>query len=143
MALIAVHNILASFFQVIIHDAVDISGVSEGHMVYCEFQVCVYVCVCVLMMILFLCCGRQLVGASQQPLGTDEVVLSEDGCARLSSHNNKRYKTVLLDYRFDTEGTFETASPVPALKLQLKLASKGIFKNDKILGKVHTSTKCD
>lgn len=47
---------------------------------------------------------------------------------------------MLLDmhYRFDTEGTFETATPVPMLKLQLKLASKGIFKNDKILGKVNT-----
>ena len=38
--------------------------------------------------------------------------------------------------RLDTEGTFETASPVPVLKLQLKVASKGMFKNDKILGKV-------
>ena len=45
---------------------------------------------------------------------------------------------MILDthYRFDTEGTFDTTSPVPVLKLQLKLASKGIFKNDKILGKV-------
>ena len=39
-------------------------------------------------------------------------------------------------YRFDTEGSFETSSPIPALKLQLKVVSKGIFKNDKILGKV-------
>lgn len=46
-----------------------------------------------------------------------------------------------MDYRFDTEGTFETVSPIPALKLQLKLASKGIFKNDKILGKVHDVTE--
>ena len=45
---------------------------------------------------------------------------------------------MILDtcYRFDTEGTFDTTSPVPVLKLQLKSASKGIFKNDKILGKV-------
>ena len=53
---------------------------------------------------------------------------------------NKSHRILIsyyLHYRFDTEGTFETASPVPALKLQLKLASKGIFKNDKILGKVH------
>lgn len=85
--------------KVIIHEGVDINGVSEGQTVYCEFQ---------------------LVGTSHhQLLGTDGVIPSEDGRAR-----------------FDTEGTFETASPVPALKLQLKLASKGIFKNDKILGKV-------
>lgn len=82
--------------------------------------------------------GMQLVGTSRQPLGTDEVFPSEDGRARLC-HNNKRFTVVILDtcYRFDTEGTFDTTSPVPVLKLQLKSASKGIFKNDKILGKVH------
>jgi len=50
----------------------------------------------------------------------------------------ENYGILLLDihYRFDTQGTFETPTPVPALKLQLKLVSKGIFKNDKILGKV-------
>lgn len=47
----------------------------------------------------------------------------------------------MLHFRFDTEGTFETTSPVPALKLQLKVASKGIFKNDKILGKVTDDTR--
>ncbi|XP_065909402.1 calcium-dependent secretion activator 2-like isoform X2 [Dysidea avara] len=63
-------------------------------------------------------CEFQLIGNSHQPLVTDGVT-PDDGCAR-----------------FDTEGSFETSSPVPGLKLQLKVVSKGIFKNDKILGKV-------
>jgi len=76
-----------------------------------------------------------LIGSGHQPLVTDGVT-PDDGCVRYVVVSMVSKDIQYIVYRFDTEGSFETSSPVPALKLQLKVVSKGIFKNDKILGKV-------
>ena len=75
----------------IIHEAVDISGVGEGQTVYCEFQVCPLT----ITQIIDHPVVMQLGGSSHQPLGTDEVIPLEDGRARLC-HINKNCRVIII-----------------------------------------------